>query len=135
MKPQHQTIFAPPLGNCMQACIATLMDRDIDTVPNFMEWYAEDDTEWWPRYMNWVAEQGYFVCEFPGRCIEDAPYSMGMPVDAAIMVTVKSPRGDWAHCVIANARLTKVLWDPYPDGESVDLNTAQWIGVIVKVVP
>lgn len=40
MKPVHQTIFEPPRGNCLQACIASLFEIDLGDVPNFM--YYED---------------------------------------------------------------------------------------------
>lgn len=37
MEPVYQTIFKPPLGNCEQACIASILELELDEVPNFRE--------------------------------------------------------------------------------------------------
>ncbi len=146
MKPVYQTIFEPPRGDCWRACIATLLERSIDEVPNFAEWYLEDEGEAWQKYLGWLAERGWFIAYFPGNGIHDAPYSMALPGDTPIMVTVQSPRGPWNHCVIMTADMTKVLWDPFPNapGERaempqstrlrpVDVTQARGIEIIVPV--
>lgn len=60
MKPVDQTIFALPLGNCLQAAIASVLELPLEAVPNFNE--AGD--EWYPRLYDWCADHGFGVIEY-----------------------------------------------------------------------
>lgn len=50
-----QTISDPEHGNCMQAAFATLFDKKLEEVPNFIE-FGE---EWWSEIGKFVKSQGY----------------------------------------------------------------------------
>ena len=63
MKKVYQTIYGKPYGNCMQAAIASLLEKERDNVPNFIE-YGE---EWLTEIEKFIEDNGY---EF----VEEAPY-------------------------------------------------------------
>ena len=52
MKPIFQTILTPPHGNCLQASIASILELELDDVPNFM---LEDDDNWRKAYLDFMA--------------------------------------------------------------------------------
>lgn len=129
MIPVAQTIFSPPSGNCLAACVASLFRRPIWLVPNFAvadAWRRNDDGEWekghedplprwWTKLGGFAADNGYRVLQLKhldGGCTWGGLFMHG---DHAI-VTCKSPRGDWDHCVIADILSGEVVWDPHPDG-------------------
>lgn len=43
-------------GNCYQACIASIMDLPLDSVPNFIEY---EDNVWYKVFLDFIEEQGY----------------------------------------------------------------------------
>jgi hypothetical protein len=53
MKPVHMTKFGTDKGDCLTACIASLLERDIETLPNFSDF----DKEW--HYKTVAILQGY----------------------------------------------------------------------------
>lgn len=57
MKKVYQTIVDPNHGNCMQAAFASLFDKDLEEVPNFIEL---DDT-WFNTMCEFIESQGYSV--------------------------------------------------------------------------
>lgn len=42
-------------GNCMSACLASLLGFELSEVPNFFE-MGRNDTEWWNALRNWLAK-------------------------------------------------------------------------------
>lgn len=104
MKEVYQTIFKPPLGNCLQACIASLLELPLEGVPNFME--AGDDA-WWAEYSIWMIEEAGVqpLGLTPGGWV---PHGWHLIVGS-------SPRGDWDHVVVGFQG--NIVHDPYPDGE------------------
>lgn len=57
MIPIKQTLTDELYGNCLQASIASLLDRPLDNVPNFM--LFED--HWWSALLMWAGSNGYSV--------------------------------------------------------------------------
>ena len=47
-------------GNCMSACIASLMGITIDDVPNFFE-ISNNDKEWWIELRKWLATHHFGI--------------------------------------------------------------------------
>lgn len=43
-------------GNCFQAAVASLMDLEIDQVPNFIEY---SDYEWFEKFCHFIKSKGY----------------------------------------------------------------------------
>lgn len=70
MIPVAQTLLGPTDGNCLPACVASILELDLSAVPNFCA--GEDDGNWVARLASWLAEDGWcavhccFVHEDPG---------------------------------------------------------------------
>lgn len=57
MIPVHQTILSEGDGNCVAACVASILELDIETVPNFI--MDERQPFSWDVWLNrWVAARG-----------------------------------------------------------------------------
>lgn len=107
MKPVYQTIFDDQQGNCMAACVASLLELPLDAVPN------PHTTTWWDDWQAWLKERGLYLVEATG-----ADWT---PPGFAILVGT-SPRGPWQHaCVTYNG---EIVHDPHPDGGGVETRTA-----------
>jgi hypothetical protein len=55
VKPVYQTIIDPKRGNCMQAAIASLLGKELDEVPNFIDL----GEQWLTSMNNFMKENGY----------------------------------------------------------------------------
>lgn len=95
----EQTIYAPPDGNCFAACVASILEVSLDEVPNYHGWL------WWDQWIEWLTKRGLTF-----YTVQPAPNFAG-PLGYAIL-TGKSPRGDWDHCVVTYNG--DVVWDPSP---------------------
>jgi len=61
--PVYQTIIDSERGDCQRACVATIMDRPIEEVPNFVE------AKLWKDLMSvWVQAQGWGIIETKQPC-------------------------------------------------------------------
>jgi hypothetical protein len=107
MKPVYQTIFKPPLGNCLQACLASLFELPLANVPNFME--AKD---WWDEYCNWMVENHALQ-----PLALDATTGDWLP-RGWHMIQGKSPRGDYDHIVVGHDG--RIVHDPFPNGDPLE---------------
>lgn len=145
MKNVQQTSFAPPSGNCLSACVASLFDLPLWLVPNFAvldawrqkndgTWEAghkDDRPRWWMRLGNFAADNGYRVIQLKHLDGGATWGGLFMHGDMAI-VTCRSPRGNWDHCVVADVLTGTVVWDPspegYPEGHQLeDRDVSDWI--------
>lgn len=128
MKRVMQTTFAPSLenpettGNCMAACVASIMELPIACVPNFAA--AE---RWWDEFENWLAERGY------GVVVQHGEGGWFMSPGLFAIASGKSPRGEWAHCVVVDSACC-VVHDPNPSGGGLD-GVAAEVWYIVPFVP
>lgn len=116
-----QTILASDpkrKGNCVSACIASLVNEPIDRVPHFVEFGihwgdGEDDkvsngNAWWAMMLGYLAGKGYWVTELDGLGDADP--------DEFLLVAGMSPRGV-LHQVIYREG---VLWhDPHPSRDGI----------------
>lgn len=55
MKPVFQTIFGKPDGNCFQACVASILEMDLEDVPHFCK---GDDPNWMENLNKWLHQFG-----------------------------------------------------------------------------
>lgn len=105
MKPVHQTNFDPVYGNCMAACIASILELSIDEMPN----YHGTDSQWYRDWQTWLQPYNIQLLTFlNGGEWEPTGYSI---------LSGLSPRGDWNHAVVALDGV--VVHDPHPDGTGV----------------
>lgn len=114
MKPVLQTKFASKdeegkwlaRGNCLQAAVASIFELDLDDVPYF-DMAAADDG-WWTALWIWLRarniEVHYERITRPGGWL---------PLSAPYLLVGPSPRGDFAHVVVAQDH--EVIHDPHPD--------------------
>ncbi len=112
MKPIEQTILNHDLekgikGNCLQACIASLFELPLESVPHFV---MESEEEWALKFIDFIYEQGYIYEGFaPIEKLNDVEMNRG--VDGYLIVTGISFRG-FSHATIYKDG--KLVHDPYP---------------------
>jgi hypothetical protein len=95
------------VGNCMSACIASMIGIPLADVPNFC---AEKDGSWSDRANAWLVQHGIQLLTF-----ETDPVSWAPDYRRTVCIAGgKSPRGDWEHAVLW--REGQLFWDPHPDG-------------------
>jgi hypothetical protein len=107
----YQTKFVDKhgTGNCMNACIASLLERPLDDVAGIL---PEDDGVWWLNWKKWLAKEGYRLELHPqgqppmgyaiasidtDRVFPDGHESAGKPIRHA--------------CIVFDGMMTH---DPYP---------------------
>ena len=117
MTPIFQTRFSTAegeKGNCMTACVASLLDLPIEKVPYFF-----DFPDFWDAVFAFLYEQG---CEYNGCLRPDADGSIGWDgapgIDGYFIVAGPSPRWPGArHAVIYKDG--RMIHDPHPDGTGI----------------
>lgn len=117
MKPVFQTQFvgdatSDECGNCLAACVASILELDLEDVPNFAAITEPDKDAWWRALQGFVTERGFFLYPLDPE--------LGAPEDTYTIAVGKSPRGDFNHCAVAFG--TQVVHDPNPhqDGPAFD---------------
>jgi hypothetical protein len=121
MRRVYQTKFHPE-GNCLQACLASIFDLDLEEVPEFG---IEDG--WFEEFEDWCVER------FGLQPIDiDIPSTGEFFTPIGLhMINGKSPRGDWNHAVVADSG--DIIHDPYPEGNRV-LENRKTYTVFIKVI-
>lgn len=115
----YQTKFAPPDGNCVQACVASILELPIDAVPNFV---GEKSDEWYFEALKWLRPanlqlQSWLNPEWP-QWMAGGWYGIA---------GVKSFHGDWTHVVVARDGV--IVHDPNPkntDRPQGDYTVLDW---------
>lgn len=98
MLPQRQTEFGDT-GNCLAACVATLLEIPLSTVPNFMR-----QPNWYNAFSRWLWERGYAIVSVNSFHREP------------VIAIGQSPRGR-AHAVIY--QYGRLIFDPHPDNTGI----------------
>lgn len=121
MTPVDQRVFAhseSDAGDCLSACLATVLDVPLDEVPVFV---AEQD--WFGSLTSWLDGRGFALVflQFSAGSWPWIPPS-GLP----LVVGGPSPRGAFGHAVVAEwgDDGMRVVHDPHPSraGLGGDLN-------------
>ena len=127
MRPVYQTRFGghdeEDTGNCFAACLASLLEVPIDTIPDFM-----GDSDWMARANVWLAPHGLAILSFA------PPETPGMPWPGPggcyHLMGGYGPSGD-AHAVVALDG--KMVHDPLgPDAQGL-ARVEEW-GVLVNLL-
>lgn len=119
MKPIYQTKFGSTEGNCWAACLATIFEIDLSSIPNF----AQYKSRWFEEFDKWLYETLNMTAilisaahdpdnpkkVFPG----DSIYNF--PPKTYYILSGKSPRGDYDHALVYNG--TDLVHDPFPGGD------------------
>lgn len=115
-----QTIDDGVKGNCMAACVASILELSIDDVPNYHGY------NWWNRWIAWGRRQGInFTCYWIDE-MKDVWCPVSFWIAGPDSPRLKKPDGTpIKHAVVVNKG--KLVWDPHPlayEG-SVDLSTSR----------
>jgi len=115
VKPIHQTKFGRVDSNCLAACLASIFEVHIDSIPDFgmaPSWYDEFEAYMERTFGLQPVDMNVSVLE-------------GWTPKGYYLVAGKSPRGNYDHSIVA--RDGKLVHDPFPSGncelESVDTYT------------
>lgn len=121
---QHQAHLdanGPTVGDCWRTAIACLLEVPRDGVPHWMEIYKNE-----PESVGWWYDTVAFVeAARPGwtlaltRPVIWPIYLQRTEMTQRVLLTGKSPRGDWLHVVLADSVTGEVVWDPHPTGGGV----------------
>ncbi len=116
MKPVKQTTFGTPGGNCFSACVASILELDIEEVPYFM-----GEKFWTDTFGIWLSKRKLWYLDFDwNETLAHAHISE--TEDVYCIGTGDSSRG-WEHSVILQleskeAHITLYnAHDPMPGGE------------------
>lgn len=110
MRPQHQLVLGGTTGpveergDCFRACVATLLEVDAATMPNFCAAWPSD--EWAKRTNEYLAERfGLVIVSLADRA--------WAPHDLLSITSGMGPRGHM-HSTIYNG--DGLVFDPHPSG-------------------
>lgn len=113
VKPVEQTVLGWPNGNCFSACVASILEIPLDTVPAYQCDLADDG--WWARWVAWFEEHGYRAVWRLHTKEEPAPRGYAI-------LGAKSPRGQFTHAVVCLDG--EIVWDPHPDRH---MGVGKWV--------
>lgn len=130
MIPVDQTVFGFPNGNCLMACVASILECSLDELPTMDS--CTHDGSWWGILQRVLQERGltavYYqpVGEWCG-----APFAHIAP-PGYHLVTGESPRGlvDDRGNVIGHVCVAKdgvVVHDPHPSRAGLASAPKDWI--------
>jgi hypothetical protein len=105
MKPVHQTDFDFTNGNCMAACIASILELPLEGMPN----YHSDGDAWYHDWQTWLERYNVQLLTF-------ADGGDWLPTGYSIL-SGQSPRHDKNHAVVCFNG--EIVHDPHPDGTGV----------------
>jgi len=132
MKPVFQTNNSVPGGDCLRACVASILELDIEEVPHFCG--EKPHEEWFSRLAIWLRDRGlgcFYTTLDPICGAISGPCLLGVRTRKA--EELNRPK-DWIHCVVANAVVGKdrvhfeIIHDPDPGASEVlEYRDVTWI--------
>jgi hypothetical protein len=135
MKKVYQTVVDRNHGNCMQAAIASLLELELEEVPNFIETEKEVDREFDKSMVGWLYKNGYEPCFiFKARHSTDmlkriAEFDGGK--NGYFYAAVPSSTFEnCSHAVIVDKNLN-VVHDPNPNQKALELKPEEVEGIMV----
>lgn len=134
MIPVNQIIISEINGDCLRACIASLLELSINDIPNFADYGSEEMTV----YKDFLNNHGYRYIGFNSNLIGGIRLNVNFHIDGYYIAVVKSRTFENCfHSVIIDNRV-KVVHDPNPNKlwQGIILTTETLIGyeMIRKVV-
>lgn len=110
MKFITQTRFGET-GNCVQACIASILNKELDEVPDFISIYLHsehmDVSVFWDSVEEYLLEQGYLFTLAPNEQV----------LQTGIYLASGTSHRGLPHMVIMDGRF--LFHDPHPDQTGV----------------
>lgn len=113
MKPVMQTITGSS-GNCMSACLASILELPIEVVPNFFD-AGPDDSDWWNALRAWLRQFGLGIITLT---FESPAQWTNLRLAGYHIVSGPSPRLEGMHhATVWHAG--QMVHDPHPDGTGI----------------
>lgn len=112
-----QTIFGDPDGNCFAACVASILEIDLDPSMPLM------DDNWLHNWKRWLDDRGYIVYWWM--------VGKGDIPDHYAILGGKSPRGEYNHAVVT--LYGNIVHDPHPSNEGVLEPLGDWFVIARKI--
>lgn len=107
-------------GNCLAACLASLLEMPISEVPNIETLYGIDNNYYWEVLWRWLGHIGYEIStDERFRCFhgdESKSEFKEQLKDKYYLVSGKSQRGFQHICIYKNGEL---VHDPHPSKEGI----------------
>jgi len=124
MTPQDQefiNIAGQQYGDCMRACVASLLDLPIAEVPHFLRDADGDPQKFWSGVLEFTKARGWdYLSAFPEHRPEFAEAMGGYHIMGG-----PSPRGGGLlHAVIGKDG--QIVFDPHPSKAGLDGDLAEW---------
>lgn len=119
MKPVFQTRFGKPDGNCLAACLASLLEIDIDSVPSF-----GIGGDWYDRFTTYMVENW----ELQPIDLTISENSHFKPAGFHL-INGPSINGDFWHSVVGYKG--EIVHDPFPNTPALK-EAASWT-LFIKV--
>ena len=116
-------------GDCFRACIASLLEMDIQDVPHFLD--GENPYRWYEELSAWLGNMGLSYFDHP---VDEPGINKWEHLFSTINTPIyhemcgKSPRGNFDHSVIGCNG--KVVFDPHPSRAGI--KTIKSYGFIIK---
>jgi hypothetical protein len=104
------------VGNCFQACVASIMELSIDEVPHFC-----DHPNWPSNFDYWLDAYNLYWVEF--MCPNGGPDGRSEYWGHHI-ISGPSPRGDFLHAVVGVG--DTIIHDPHPSRDGVLGLPSEW---------
>jgi len=124
MTPQDQEFIHVPgeqYGDCMRACIASLLDLPIAEVPHFLRDADGDAQKFWGGVLDFAEARGWdYLSAFPEHRPELAEAMGGYHIMGG-----PSPRGGGLlHAVVGKEG--QIVFDPHPSKAGLSGDPAEW---------
>ena len=111
MTPVIQTLFGDKKGNCLSACIASILEISIDKVPCWA-----DEKNWADAVSNWLYKN-YGLRYLEVSRTDHIEY-FSEQSECFYIMSGKSPRGNFWHAVVGHKG--KMVHDPHPDNKGLE---------------
>ena len=114
MIPVMQKALHPTKGDCLRACVASLLNKNINEVPNFTALFPDDNVNfgYWELFYYWMWHHGYLIETHDDiRDIEDDYEGINGYTIVSVMSTLK----DKSHACIYSIKDKKIAHDPDPE--------------------
>lgn len=116
MKPVIQTIFDGDAGNCLSASIASILELQLDEVPNFAQAHGD---EAWQHAEAWLSQRGMRLLEIGFADYDTYCDTYFANSGEFCIVTGPSTHPDRAHAVVGQVNsdgAIELAHDPIPHG-------------------
>lgn len=139
MKPVDQTRFGYPEGNCLMACVASVLEVPLELLPDLWEREKAGDDDWWMILRTALAEHGweaiYLHPEYVSATNESRTSADLAPQGYALAggpspreSTVNEDGENAGHVVVAEDG--QIVHDPHPSRDGLGGPVRDWIVLI-----